>query len=90
MIPLAVIVPPGSLVSVRMFVVPLHSAELELHAPLSGPQVNAIVPIGVPFGKPRTEPIAFSLSTVEKVSPRRRWADADAGRRLLDEVDLEL
>ena len=59
----------GSLVTVRMFVVPLHSAELELQAPLSGPQVKAIVPIGVPFGKPSTVPIALSLSVVENVSP---------------------
>ena len=52
-----------------MFVVPLQpAAELE-HTPCRGPQVNDILPIGVPSGKPRTVPIAYSLSVVEKVSP---------------------
>ena len=63
------IVPPGSDVTVKMFVVPLHpAAELE-HTPCSGPHVNDIRPIGVPSGNPSTEPIAYSFSVVENVSP---------------------
>ena len=70
LIPFAVIVPPGSLVVVSRFVVPeqLAAAVLQL-PPLRGPHMNAIVPIGVLFGKPSTFPTANSRSVVEKLSP---------------------
>ena len=84
-------VPPGSLVKVLMFVVPLHPpAELE-HLPFSGPQVNSIVPIGVLSGKPITVPIAYNrswsrtcLSTVGAVR-----GEVMANGLLLDQPHLE-
>src|SRR5690242_7350497 len=52
-----------------MLVVPEQEAAEVLHDPFRGPQLNAIVPIGVPPGNPRTFPIAVRRSVVENVSP---------------------
>ena len=81
------IVPPGSLVSVRMFVVPLHSAAVELHAPSSGPHVNAIVPIGRPAREaehaPDREQPEHCREGVTRVTVRRMRMPEG---RLLDEA----